>query len=135
MHPVYSNTQHRAHPACQIGDVISPFFPLLPHPSNHLMFPDASRFSWRRNGKFFNVMKDPRVSMRKHSGTLEIGFRSGGRPEDYEGEYQCFASNELGNALSNKILLRVSSKEPHEHRNTHTHTNACTQKHTVNGKS
>ncbi|XP_046881046.1 neurofascin homolog (chicken) a isoform X2 [Hypomesus transpacificus] len=65
-------------------------------------------FSWRRNGKFFNVMKDPRVSMRKRSGTLEIGFRSGGRPEDYEGEYQCFASNELGNALSNKILLRVS---------------------------
>lgn len=49
--------------------------------------------------------------MRKRSGTLEISFRSGGRPEDYEGEYQCFASNELGVALSNKILLRVSSKD------------------------
>lgn len=48
--------------------------------------------------------------MRKRSGTLEIGFRSGGRPEDYEGEYQCFATNEFGVALSNKILLRVSSK-------------------------
>ncbi|XP_028432400.1 neurofascin homolog (chicken) a [Perca flavescens] len=65
-------------------------------------------FSWRRNGKFFNIGKDPRVTMRKRSGTLEIGFRSGGRPEDYEGEYQCFASNDLGVALSNKILLRVS---------------------------
>lgn len=65
-------------------------------------------FSWRRNGKFFNIGKDPRVTMRKRSGTLEIGFRSGGRPEDYEGEYQCFASNDLGGALSNKILLRVS---------------------------
>nr|XP_046237307.1 neurofascin homolog (chicken) a isoform X3 [Scatophagus argus] len=65
-------------------------------------------FSWRRNGKFFNTGKDPRVTMRKRSGTLEIGFRNGGRPEDYEGEYQCFASNELGVALSNKILLRVS---------------------------
>ncbi|XP_063767204.1 neurofascin homolog (chicken) a isoform X3 [Eleginops maclovinus] len=65
-------------------------------------------FSWRRNGKFFNIGKDPRVTMRKRSGTLEIGFRSGGRPEDYEGEYQCFASNEPGMALSNKILLRVS---------------------------
>ncbi|XP_036956825.1 neurofascin homolog (chicken) a isoform X12 [Acanthopagrus latus] len=65
-------------------------------------------FSWRRNGKFFNIGKDPRVTMRKRSGTLEIGFRSGGRPEDYEGEYQCFASNEFGVALSNKILLRVS---------------------------
>ncbi|XP_056293696.1 neurofascin homolog (chicken) a [Pseudoliparis swirei] len=65
-------------------------------------------FSWRRNGKFFNIGKDPRVTMRKRSGTLEIGFRSGGRPEDYEGEYQCFATNDHGVALSNKILLRVS---------------------------
>ena len=48
--------------------------------------------------------------MRKRSGTLEIGFRSGERPEDYEGEYQCFANNNIGAALSNKILLRVSSK-------------------------
>lgn len=51
------------------------------------------------------------MTMRKRSGTLEIGFRSGGRPEDYEGEYQCFATNEFGVALSNKILLRVSSKD------------------------
>ncbi|KAG7273377.1 hypothetical protein CRUP_026368 [Coryphaenoides rupestris] len=50
--------------------------------------------------------KDPRVNMRKRSGTLEINFRSGGRPEEYEGEYQCFASNVLGIAVSNKILLR-----------------------------
>ncbi|XP_065097430.1 neurofascin homolog (chicken) a isoform X19 [Paramisgurnus dabryanus] len=63
-------------------------------------------FQWRRNGKFFNVGKDPRVTMRKPSGTLEI--RSSGRPEDYEGEYQCFATNDLGVAISNKILLRVS---------------------------
>uniref|UniRef100_A0A4W6ETD0 Ig-like domain-containing protein n=1 Tax=Lates calcarifer TaxID=8187 RepID=A0A4W6ETD0_LATCA len=68
----------------------------------------GNQFSWRRNGKFFNIVKDPRVTMRKRSGTLEIGFRSGGRPEDYEGEYQCFASNDHGVALSNKILLRVS---------------------------
>ncbi|XP_076860142.1 neurofascin homolog (chicken) a isoform X3 [Brachyhypopomus gauderio] len=65
-------------------------------------------FSWRRNGKFFNAEKDPRVSMRKRSGTLEISFRSGGKPEDYEGEYQCFAMNDIGIAISNKILLRVS---------------------------
>uniref|UniRef100_A0A671LLU6 Neurofascin-like n=1 Tax=Sinocyclocheilus anshuiensis TaxID=1608454 RepID=A0A671LLU6_9TELE len=63
-------------------------------------------FQWRRNGKFFNVGKDPRVTMRSRSGTLEI--RSSGKPEDYEGEYQCFASNDFGMAISNKILLRVS---------------------------
>ncbi|XP_037831052.1 neurofascin homolog (chicken) a isoform X13 [Kryptolebias marmoratus] len=65
-------------------------------------------FEWRRSGRFFNIGKDPRVNMRKRSGTLEISFLSGGRPEDYEGEYQCVASNNLGKALSNKILLRVS---------------------------
>ncbi|XP_061730508.1 neurofascin homolog (chicken) a isoform X6 [Nerophis ophidion] len=65
-------------------------------------------FTWRRNGKFFNIGKDPRVTIRKRSGTLEIGFRNGGRPEDYEGEYQCFANNVYGMALSNKIVLQVS---------------------------
>uniref|UniRef100_A0A8C2EMQ8 Neural cell adhesion molecule L1 n=1 Tax=Cyprinus carpio TaxID=7962 RepID=A0A8C2EMQ8_CYPCA len=63
-------------------------------------------FQWRRNGKFFNVGKDPRVIMRSRSGTLEI--RSSGKSEDYEGEYQCLATNEFGTAISNKILLRVS---------------------------
>uniref|UniRef100_A0A3Q2EC96 Neurofascin homolog (chicken) a n=1 Tax=Cyprinodon variegatus TaxID=28743 RepID=A0A3Q2EC96_CYPVA len=65
-------------------------------------------FTWRRNGKFFNIGKDHRVTMKKRSGTLEIGFKTGGKPEDYEGEYQCFATNNYGVALSNKILLRVS---------------------------
>ncbi|NWU19728.1 NFASC protein, partial [Dyaphorophyia castanea] len=65
-------------------------------------------FSWTRNGKFFNVAKDPKVSMRRRSGTLVIDFHSGGRPEDYEGEYQCFARNEYGTALSSKIHLQVS---------------------------
>ncbi|KAM4581682.1 neurofascin homolog (chicken) a isoform 4-T4 [Fundulus diaphanus] len=68
----------------------------------------APTFSWRKNGKFVNIGKDPRVTMRKRLGTLEIAFRNGGRPEDYEGEYQCFAANDLGVALSNKILFRVS---------------------------
>ncbi|KAM9369345.1 neurofascin isoform 8-T8 [Phaethornis superciliosus] len=65
-------------------------------------------FSWIRNGKFFNVAKDPKVSMRRRSGTLVIDFHSGGRPEDYEGEYQCFARNDYGTALSSKIHLQVS---------------------------
>ncbi|XP_048352418.1 neurofascin isoform X15 [Sphaerodactylus townsendi] len=65
-------------------------------------------FTWTRNGKFFNYGKDPRVTRRSKSGTLSIDFRSGGRPEDYEGEYQCFAQNRLGTAISNKIVLQVS---------------------------
>ncbi|XP_035756249.1 neurofascin isoform X6 [Egretta garzetta] len=46
--------------------------------------------------------------MRWRSGTLVIDFHSGGRPEDYEGEYQCFARNDFGTALSSKIHLQVS---------------------------
>ncbi|XP_054037519.1 neurofascin isoform X1 [Rissa tridactyla] len=46
--------------------------------------------------------------MRRRSGTLVIDFHSGGRPEDYEGEYQCFARNDYGTALSSKIHLQVS---------------------------
>ncbi|XP_044144347.1 LOW QUALITY PROTEIN: neurofascin [Bufo gargarizans] len=65
-------------------------------------------FSWTRNGKFYNVAKDPKVSFRRRSGTLVIDIYGGGRPEDYEGEYQCFARNRHGTALSNKILLQVS---------------------------
>ncbi|XP_041051064.1 neurofascin homolog (chicken) a isoform X9 [Carcharodon carcharias] len=65
-------------------------------------------FSWTRNGKFFNVAKDSRVSMRSRSGTLTMDFRYSGRAEDYEGEYQCSARNDYGTALSHKIVLRVS---------------------------
>ncbi|XP_040193513.1 neurofascin isoform X15 [Rana temporaria] len=65
-------------------------------------------FTWTRNGKFYNVAKDPKVSFRRRAGTLVIDIYGGGRPEDYEGEYQCFARNQHGTALSNKILLQVS---------------------------
>ncbi|XP_077337404.1 neurofascin isoform X17 [Lithobates pipiens] len=65
-------------------------------------------FTWTKNGKFYNVAKDPKVSFRRRAGTLVIDIYGGGRPEDYEGEYQCFARNQHGTALSNKILLQVS---------------------------
>lgn len=54
------------------------------------------------------MARDPQVSMRRRSGTLEIFFW--GRPNDYEGVYQCTATNEFGSALSSHIHLRVSSK-------------------------
>ncbi|TRY84731.1 hypothetical protein DNTS_027427 [Danionella cerebrum] len=63
-------------------------------------------FTWTRNGVYLNVARDPQVSMRWRSGTLEIFFW--GRPEDYEGIYQCTATNEFGSALSSHIHLRVS---------------------------
>ncbi|KAF7696031.1 neurofascin isoform X1 [Silurus meridionalis] len=63
-------------------------------------------FTWTRNGVYLNVARDPQVTMKRRSGTLEIFFW--GRPEDYEGIYQCTATNEFGSALSSHIDLRVS---------------------------
>lgn len=65
-------------------------------------------FSWRRNGKYFNVARDSQASMRRRSGTLDI--YAWNNPEQYEAEYQCIASNEYGSAYSNKIRLRLYSK-------------------------
>uniref|UniRef100_A0A3Q3FAH5 Neurofascin n=1 Tax=Labrus bergylta TaxID=56723 RepID=A0A3Q3FAH5_9LABR len=62
-------------------------------------------FSWRRNGKYFNVARDPQASVRRRSGTLDI--YAWNNPEQYEAEYQCIASNEYGSAYSNKIRLRL----------------------------
>uniref|UniRef100_A0A8C6VX62 Neural cell adhesion molecule L1 n=1 Tax=Nothobranchius furzeri TaxID=105023 RepID=A0A8C6VX62_NOTFU len=65
-------------------------------------------FSWRRNGKYFNVARDSQVSMRRRSGTLDIYARN--NPEQYEAEYQCIASNEYGSAYTHKIRLLLYSK-------------------------
>ncbi|XP_060930792.1 neurofascin [Limanda limanda] len=62
-------------------------------------------FSWRRNGKYFNVARDSQASMRRRSGTLDI--YAWNNPEQYEAEYQCIASNEYGSAYSNKIILQL----------------------------
>ncbi|XP_077585794.1 neurofascin isoform X2 [Stigmatopora nigra] len=62
-------------------------------------------FSWRRNGKYFNVARDPQTSMRRRSGTLDIYAHN--NPEVYEAEYQCVASNQYGSAYSHKIRLQL----------------------------
>ncbi|XP_068132643.1 neuronal cell adhesion molecule isoform X18 [Hyperolius riggenbachi] len=66
-------------------------------------------FSWTRNGTLFDTEKDPLVTMKPNSGTLEINILNGGRAESYEGEYQCSAKNDYGTAVSNNIIVRQSN--------------------------
>lgn len=66
-------------------------------------------FSWTRNGTHFDVEKDSKVLMKPGSGTLVIDI-SGEKAEAYEGTYQCTAHNEHGTAVSNRIVIRQSSK-------------------------
>lgn len=76
--------------------------------TQQLLFRPIS-FSWTRNGTHFDVEKDSKVLMKPGSGTLVIDI-SGEKAEAYEGTYQCTAHNEHGTALSNKIVIRQSSK-------------------------
>ncbi|XP_072257589.1 neuronal cell adhesion molecule isoform X6 [Pyxicephalus adspersus] len=66
-------------------------------------------FSWTRNGTLFDTEKDPLVTMKPNSGTLEINIINGGKTEAYEGEYQCTAKNDRGTAVSNIIVVRQSN--------------------------
>ncbi|XP_066524777.1 neuronal cell adhesion molecule-like isoform X13 [Hoplias malabaricus] len=66
------------------------------------------RFSWTRNGIHFDIDKEPKVTMKGHSGTLTIDISGGEKVEAYEGVYQCTARNEHGTAVSNNIVIRQS---------------------------
>ncbi|XP_044136288.1 neuronal cell adhesion molecule isoform X13 [Bufo gargarizans] len=65
-------------------------------------------FTWTRNGTHFDTEKDPLVTTKANSGTLEINIMNGGKADAYEGEYQCTAKNDRGTAVSNVILVRQS---------------------------
>ncbi|XP_018408047.1 PREDICTED: neuronal cell adhesion molecule isoform X5 [Nanorana parkeri] len=65
-------------------------------------------FSWTRNGTLFDTEKDPLVTMKPNSGTLEINILYGGKADSYEGDYQCTAKNDRGTAVSNNIVVRLS---------------------------
>lgn len=69
----------------------------------------AHSFSWTRNGTHFDIDKDPKVTMKPHSGTLVIDISGGEKADAYEGVYQCTTHNQLGSALSNHIIIRQSS--------------------------
>ncbi|XP_069604531.1 neural cell adhesion molecule L1 isoform X1 [Ranitomeya imitator] len=60
-------------------------------------------YMWEKDGVPFET-NDTRVFLKKHSGTMIIS-PSNGNMRDFQGIYRCFASNELGTAVSNEMRV------------------------------
>jgi hypothetical protein len=69
---------------------------------------------------------DPRLEKEDHSGTFVIP--KNGNLSEFQGTYRCYASNNLGTAISEDMDFIVPSKQysppspSHEYAHTHTYT-------------
>ncbi|XP_048462699.1 neural cell adhesion molecule L1-like protein [Rhincodon typus] len=64
----------------------------------------APNFTWTKNGKEYDPSQDPRVTTTTNSGTFTIK-NSNGNLKSFQGKYRCFASNDLGVAISEEIVF------------------------------
>ncbi|KAM9132948.1 neural cell adhesion molecule L1-like protein isoform 3-T3 [Pangshura tecta] len=64
-------------------------------------------FNWTKDEKPFNLLSDPRIIASNNSGTFVI--QNQGIIADFQGKYRCYASNELGTAMSEAIEIIVPS--------------------------
>ncbi|CAL8337068.1 unnamed protein product [Merluccius merluccius] len=71
-------------------------------------------FRWTKNGQEFDPLMDPRLVKEDHSGTFVIP--KNGNLSEYQGIYRCFASNNLGTAISEDMdfIVPIVPKFPKE---------------------
>uniref|UniRef100_A0A665VT42 Cell adhesion molecule L1-like b n=1 Tax=Echeneis naucrates TaxID=173247 RepID=A0A665VT42_ECHNA len=62
-------------------------------------------FRWTKNGQEFDPFLDPRLLKEENSGTFVIP--NNGNLTEYQGTYRCYASNNLGTAISREIEFIV----------------------------
>ena len=72
----------------------------------------CSSFRWTKNGTEFNPASDPelKVSERPGSSVFYTLSNTLDNLKQYQGKYVCYASNELGTAVSNEAILNTECK-------------------------
>uniref|UniRef100_A0A8C1P9W2 L1 cell adhesion molecule, paralog a n=1 Tax=Cyprinus carpio TaxID=7962 RepID=A0A8C1P9W2_CYPCA len=61
-------------------------------------------FRWVKDGVEFDPSKDPELSVSRDSGTFSLTAKDG-PIHQYQGRYNCYASNDLGTAVSNEARI------------------------------
>ncbi|XP_038666627.1 neural cell adhesion molecule L1-like protein isoform X4 [Scyliorhinus canicula] len=64
----------------------------------------APHFTWTKDGKEYDPSQDTRVTTTTNSGTFTIK-NSNGNLKAFQGRYRCYASNDLGVAISEEIVF------------------------------
>ncbi|KAM6977291.1 neural cell adhesion molecule L1.2 [Aplochiton taeniatus] len=64
-------------------------------------------FRWTKDGEEFDPALEPELSVSDDSGSFFATGLGVGSMKQYQGKYICYASNELGTAVSNEALLRI----------------------------
>lgn len=69
-------------------------------------------FSWTKDGKPFHPDADTELNVTKRSGSFAFSTLSNTMDslKQYRGKYVCYATNELGTAVSNEAILRTEGK-------------------------
>ncbi|MEE6505821.1 hypothetical protein FKM82_005664 [Ascaphus truei] len=91
-------------------------------PEKYVMFPNDDivlkceangnpkvAFRWTKDGVMFEPDDDLGVSRKKDSGRLVILNSNGNMMKNFQGKYRCYASNELGTAISHEINVITES--------------------------
>lgn len=71
-----------------------------------------SSFRWTKDGEEFDPGSDPELKVSERSGSSAFYTLSNtvDTLKQYQGKYICYASNELGTAVSNEAVLNTDGK-------------------------
>lgn len=72
----------------------------------------SSSFKWTKDGKEFDPSRDPELKVTEEEGSSAFYTLSNTMDtlKQYQGKYVCYASNELGTAVSNTAILVIDGK-------------------------